>query len=79
MPANFIKENFSIVTYILGAVFVIGGAYAEFQYLQSEIENLEEKVEKSDIAIRELQIEVYSLHLQVEYHKGQLSPVSITE
>lgn len=75
MPQQFIKDNWNIIIYILGAVFVIGGAYAEFQYLQSEIEHLEKECYKSDIAIRELQSQVYDLHLQLEYHKGQLSPI----
>jgi len=74
--ANILKDNWNIVIYVLGAVFVIGGAYAEFQYLQSEIEHLEEECQESRIAIRELQSEVYSLHLQLEYHKGQLDPLT---
>lgn len=69
---NWIKENFSIVSYVVALLFFIGGAYAEFQYLQAEIEHLQVELKEQELVIKELQDEVKSIHLFQEYHKGYI-------
>lgn len=73
MPAetqNFIQKNWTILLWIVGAVFAAGGIYAEIQYLQSQIEVIDGRLNKKIELLNEIDTRVKTLEHYNQYQKG---------
>ena len=66
----FVTKNWQILVWIISAIFVAGGLFAEFQYLQTEIEVLNQRLDKKIEIINSLDKRVETLEHYVEYEKG---------
>jgi hypothetical protein len=66
----FITKNWQILVWIISAIFVAGGLFAEFQYLQTEIEVLNQRLGKKIEVINSLDSRVEKLEHHIEYEKG---------
>lgn len=69
---EFIGKNFSMILWILGAIFAAGGLYAEFKYLQGEIEILDSRLDKKIQILNELETRVDENEGFIDYHRGYL-------
>jgi|TARA_B110000908_G_scaffold23984_1_gene27373 hypothetical protein len=69
-PKSFLKENWSMLIWLLAAVFAAGGIYAEFTSLKMELRMVHERLDKKIILISSLEERVYNLELYGEYEKG---------
>ena len=69
---EFIQKNFGMVLWLVGGVFAAGGLYAEFQYLQNEIETLERRLDNKIEILNELEERVDVNESYIDYHKGYL-------
>lgn len=67
---NFIQKNWTILLWVIGAIFASGGIYAEFQFLQSEIEVLDARLNKKIEILNELDNRVEKLEHYNEYQRG---------
>lgn len=67
---NFIQKNWTILLWVIGAIFASGGIYAEFQFLQSEIEVLDARLNKKIEILNELDDRVESLEYYNQYERG---------
>lgn len=69
-PKSFLKENWSMLIWLLAAVFAAGGIYAEFTSLKMELRIVHERLDKKIILISSLEERIYILELSGEYEKG---------
>ena len=67
---TFISKYWQILIWIISAIFVAGGLYAEFLYLQSEIEVINQRLVKKIEVLNKLDERVEKLEHYVEYEKG---------
>lgn len=67
---NFIQKNWTILLWVIGAIFASGGIYAEFQFLQNEIEVLDSRLNKKIEVLNGLDGRVQTLEHYNEYQKG---------
>lgn len=67
---SFLQNNWSIITGIMFMIFTAGGIYAEFQFLQAEIDILDQRLEKKIQIINELEKKVDKLELNHAYMDG---------
>ena len=67
---TFITKNWQILVWIVSAIFVAGGLFAEFQYLQTEIEILHQRLGKKIEVLNTIDSRVTELEHYVEYEKG---------
>lgn len=67
---SFVKENWSMLIWLLAAVFAAGGIYAEFTSLKMELKTVHDRLDKKIIIIDVLEERVYSLELRDEYDRG---------
>lgn len=72
MENNFITKNFSLISYVVALIFFVGGAYAEFKYLEVEIEAVEYLVHEQEKDIDKLKESVKELELYKEHHEGYI-------
>jgi hypothetical protein len=73
MPAetrNFIQKNWTILLWVIGAIFAAGGIFAEFQFLQSEIEVIDGRLNKKIEILNEIDTRVEELERYHEYQRG---------
>tara|TARA_B110000908_G_scaffold153473_1_gene190062 strand:- start:90 stop:326 length:237 start_codon:yes stop_codon:yes gene_type:complete len=69
-PKSFLKENWSMLIWLIAAVFAAGGIYAEFTSLKMELRIVHERLDKKIILISSLEERIYILELSGEYEKG---------
>lgn len=67
---SFVKDNWSMLIWLLAAVFAAGGIYAEFTSLKMELRTVHERLDKKIILIDVLEERIYELELTGEYEKG---------
>ena len=67
---SFVKENWSMLIWLLAAVFAAGGIYAEFTSLKMELKTVHDRLDKKIIIIDVLEERVYRLELRDEYDRG---------
>jgi len=67
---SFVKDNWSMLIWLLAAVFAAGGIYAEFTSLKMELKTVHERLDKKIVLIDVLEERVYNLELRGEYDKG---------
>lgn len=67
---NFIQKNWTILLWVIGAIFASGGIYAEFQFLQSEIEIIDNRLNKKIDILNEIESRVEKLERYDEYQRG---------
>jgi hypothetical protein len=67
---SFVKDNWSMLIWLLAAVFAAGGIYAEFTSLKMELRTVHERLDKKIVLIDVLEERVYNLELRGEYDKG---------
>jgi len=67
---SFLKDNWSMLIWIVAAVFAAGGIYAEFTSLKMELTTVHERLDKKIDVISHIEDRVYSLELHDEYEKG---------
>jgi len=67
---SFLSKNWHILLWAVSAVFIAGGLFAEFQYLQSEIETLNQRLNKKIDVITHLDNRVEKIEHWVEYETG---------
>jgi len=67
---SFLKENWSMLVWILAAVFASGGIYAEFSSLKMELQTVHERLDKKILVIDNLEQRIYVLEKNVEYERG---------
>ena len=69
---QFLAKNWSIVIWFVVAVFTAGGIFAEFTSLKTEVEILNERLDKKIKLIGELEDRILALEKEVEFEKGYL-------
>lgn len=67
---SFLKENWSMLVWIVAAVFASGGIYAEFSSLKMELHTVHERLDKKILVISNIEDRIYSLEKHAEYEKG---------
>mgnify|MGYP003625765623 CR=1 FL=1 len=67
---SFLSKNWHILLWVVSAIFIAGGFFAEFQYLQSEIETLNQRLNKKIDVINSLDNRVEKTEHYIEYEKG---------
>ncbi len=67
---SFLKENWSMLIWLVAAVFAAGGIYAEFSSLKMELHTVHERLDKKIIVINDIEDRIYVLELHDEYEKG---------
>ena len=67
---SFIKENWSMLIWLVAAVFAAGGIYAEFSSIKMELHTVHERLDKKIIVINDIEDRIYILEMHVEYEKG---------
>lgn len=67
---SFLKENWSMLIWIVAAVFAAGGIYAEFSSLKMELHTVHERLDKKIIVINDIEDRIYILEMHDEYEKG---------
>jgi hypothetical protein len=67
---SFIKENWSMLIWLVAAVFAAGGIYAEFSSLKMELHTVHERLDKKIIVITNIEERIYSIEKHIEYEKG---------
>jgi hypothetical protein len=69
---NFLQKNWSIVVWLVAAVFAAGSIYAEFTTIKSELVSVRGRLDKKIIVIDGLEKRIINLEKEVEYEKGYL-------
>jgi|TARA_R110001606_G_scaffold398947_2_gene579659 hypothetical protein len=69
---NFLQKNWSIVVWIVAAIFAAGSIYAEFTAIKSKLSFLEERLDKKIKVIGSLEDRIINLEKEVEFEKGYL-------
>ena len=69
---NFLAKNWSIVIWLVAAVFAAGSIYAEFTAIKSELISIGSRLDKKIIVIDALEKRIINLEKEVEYEKGYL-------
>jgi hypothetical protein len=69
---QFLAKNWSMVIWFVVAVFTAGGIFAEFTSLKTEVELLNERLDKKIKVIGELEDRILALEKEVEFEKGYL-------
>jgi hypothetical protein len=67
---SFLKENWSMLIWLVAAVFAAGGIYAEFSSLKMELHTVHERLDKKIIVINDIEDRIYVLEMHDEYEKG---------
>ena len=67
---SFIKENWSMLIWLVAAVFAAGGIYAEFSSLKMELTTVHERLDKKIVVIENLEGRIYDIEKHIEYEKG---------
>jgi len=67
---SFLKENWSMLIWIVAAVFAAGGIYAEFSSLKMELTTVHERLDKKIVVIENLEARIYNIEKHIEYEKG---------
>ena len=67
---SFLKENWSMLIWLVAAVFAAGGIYAEFSSLKMELNTVHERLDKKIIVITNIEERIYSIEKHIEYEKG---------
>ncbi len=67
---SFIRENWSVLVWLVAAVFAAGGIYAEFSSLKMELTTVHDRLDKKINVINDIEDRIYSLEMHVEYEKG---------
>lgn len=67
---SILKENWSMIIWLLAAVFTAGGIYAEFSSLKNELTTVHERLDKKIIMLDEIENRVYVLEKRMEYERG---------
>ena len=67
---SFLSKNWHILLWVVSAIFIAGGFFAEFQYLQSEIETLNQRLNKKIDIITDLDDRVEKTEHWIEYQTG---------
>jgi len=67
---SFLKENWSMLIWVVAAVFAAGGIYSEFSSLKTELHTVHERLDKKIIVINNIQERIYDLEKHVEYERG---------
>ena len=69
---NFLQKNWSIVIWLVAAVFAAGSIYAEFTTIKSELVSVRGRLDKKITVIDGLEKRIINLEKEVEYEKGYL-------
>lgn len=69
---QFLAKNWSIIIWFVVAVFTAGGVFAEFTSLKTEVETLNQRLDKKIKVIGELEDRILALEKEVEFEKGYL-------
>ena len=67
---SFIKENWSMLVWLVAAVFAAGSIYAEFSSLKMELTTVHERLDKKIVVIEDLEERIYVMEKHIEYEKG---------
>jgi hypothetical protein len=67
---TFLKENWSMLIWLVAAVFAAGGIYAEFSSLKMELNVVHERLDKKILVIENLEGRIYNIEKHLEYQKG---------
>jgi hypothetical protein len=67
---SFLKENWSMLIWLVAAVFAAGGIYAEFSSLKMELNVVHERLDKKILVIENLEGRIYYIEKHLEYEKG---------
>ncbi len=67
---TFLKENWSMLIWLVAAVFAAGGIYAEFSSLKMELNVVHERLDKKILVIENLEGRIYDIEKHLEYEKG---------
>ena len=67
---SFLKENWSMLIWLVAAVFAAGGIYAEFSSLKMELNVVHERLDKKILVIEDLEGRIYDIEKHLEYEKG---------
>lgn len=67
---SFLKENWSMLIWLVAAVFAAGGIYAEFSSLKMELTTVHERLDKKIVVIENLETRIYNIEKHIEYEKG---------
>lgn len=67
---SFLKENWSMLIWLVAAVFAAGGIYAEFSSLKMELTTVHERLDKKIFVIENLETRIYNIEKHIEYEKG---------
>ena len=67
---SFLKENWSMLIWLVAAVFAAGGIYAEFSSLKMELHTVHERLDKKIVVINDIEDRIYVLEMHDEYEKG---------
>ena len=67
---SFLKENWSMLIWLVAAVFAAGGIYAEFSSLKMELHTVHERLDKKIVVINNIEDRIYSIEKHIEYEKG---------
>jgi len=69
---NLLQKNWSIVVWMVAAVFAAGSIYAEFTAIKSQLSSIEDRLDQKIIVIDGLEKRIINLEKEVEYEKGYL-------
>lgn len=67
---SFLKDNWSMLIWLVAAVFAAGGIYAEFSSLKMELTTVHERLDKKIVDIEDLEKRIYDIEKHIEYEKG---------
>ena len=67
---SILKENWSMIIWLLAAVFTAGGIYAEFSSLKNELTTVHERLDKKIIMLDEIENRLYVLEKRMECETG---------
>jgi len=67
---SFLKDNWSMLIWLVAAVFAAGGIYAEFSSLKMELSTVHERLDKKIVVIENLEERIYDIEKHIEYEKG---------
>ena len=67
---SFLRENWSMLIWLVAAVFAAGGIYAEFSSLKMELNVVHERLDKKILVIEDLEGRIYDIEKHLEYEKG---------
>ena len=67
---TFLKDNWSMLIWLVAAVFAAGGIYAEFSSLKMELTTVHERLDKKIVVIENLEDRIYDIEKHIEYEKG---------